>query len=68
MLHMRNPHGKADETKEWNGDWADDSSKWTVKAKAQLNYVKDKNDGMFWMSNLDFLKNFKYIYYCRELT
>lgn len=68
-MKLRNPHGKADYTSEWNGDWADDSEQWTEKAKASLNYEpNDQVDGVFWMSNNNFLNNFKYIYVCRELT
>ena len=69
LLQLRNPHGKSAHTSEWNGDWADDSEKWTAKAKASLNYTpNDQVDGVFWMPNSDFLNNFKYIYICRELT
>ncbi len=39
---LRNPHGKADYTNEWTGDWADDSEKWTQKAKATLNYTPNE--------------------------
>lgn len=76
LLNLRNPHGRTENTSEWNGDWADDSSKWTVKSKAALGspgspYVPNEegdNDGVFWMNNSDFLNNFKYIYLCRELN
>ena len=66
---LRNPHGKTDNTKEWIGDWADDSDQWTAKAKAELEYTpNEQKDGVFWMGNSDFLSEFKYVYVCRELT
>lgn len=69
LLMCRNPHGRADYTKEWIGDWADDSEQWTAKAKAELKYTpNDEVDGIFWMNNSDFLSQFKYVYVCRELT
>lgn len=70
LLKLRNPHGRSLDTREWTGEWADDSDKWTVKSKAQLKYEPnvDEADGVFWMNNSDFLHNFKYIYLCRELT
>lgn len=65
---MRNPHGK--EGIEWNGDWADDSELWTAKAKERLHYEPntEESDGVFWMTNSDFLQQFKYVYVCRELN
>lgn len=69
LINLRNPHGRANYTSEWNGDWADDSPNWDQKAKASLRYTpNDQVDGIFWMNNSDFLNNFKYIYICRELT
>ena len=69
LVKLRNPHGRAEITSEWNGDWADDSDRWTEKAKKTLNYEpNDTVDGIFYMSSTDFLTNYKYIYLCRELT
>ena len=67
---LRNPHGKTEDTREWIGDWADDSDQWTAKAKAELEYTpnEEEKDGVFWMCNSDFLTEFKYVYVCRELT
>lgn len=50
---MRNPWGK----KEWSGDWSDKSDKWTPELKEKLKVV-DKNDGIFWISSNDFIKEF----------
>jgi len=33
LVQLRNPHGATYATSEWDGDWADDSDKWTNKAK-----------------------------------
>lgn len=69
LINLRNPHGNADHTREWSGDWADDDPKWTKKARAQLNYEPNEQvDGVFWMNSSDFMQNYKYIYVCRELT
>lgn len=69
LVKLRNPHGKASYTREWTGDWADESPLWTMKARATLNYYPSQQvDGIFWMSNVDFINNFKYIYLCRELS
>lgn len=42
---------------EWKGDWSDNSLLWTDDLKKQLN-VSNKNDGIFYMSEMDFLKYF----------
>jgi len=68
LVQLRNPHGKAAWTDEWNGDWADDSELWNERAYQKLNYRPGKEtDGVFWMSTMDFLNAFKYIYICRSL-
>lgn len=65
---MRNPH--AHTRAEWTGPWADDSDLWTDKAIDRLGYTPnmDTLDGIFWMSNSDFLQEFKQVFVCRELT
>lgn len=76
LLQLRNPHGSTYDTLEWMGDWADDSEKWTTRAKSRLGYkppsdINDPNyipDGVFWMSSSDLMQNFKYFYTCRVLT
>ena len=71
LIQLRNPHGKTGDTAEWNGDWSDQSNKWTNRAKAQLQYdpeqEKDIPDGIFWMAVEDFLNNFNQIFACRTL-
>ncbi|KAG0245116.1 hypothetical protein B0O80DRAFT_67808 [Mortierella sp. GBAus27b] len=60
LVQIRNPWG----TVEWNGDWSDDSDKWTPEIEAALCQKKD-DDGQFWMSYKDFLKVFTEIGRCR---
>lgn len=70
LIKLRNPHGKSYNTREWEGDWGDSSQEWNERSMAKLNYKPDAEeaDGVFWMSTIDFLNNFKYIYICRALT
>ncbi|KAG0035412.1 hypothetical protein BGZ82_005280 [Podila clonocystis] len=60
IVQIRNPWGNT----EWNGDWSDDSDKWTSAATSQLQH-EDKDDGKFWMSYKDFLRVFDTIDLCR---
>ncbi|KAG0015753.1 hypothetical protein BGZ81_011541 [Podila clonocystis] len=60
IVQIRNPWGDT----EWNGDWSDDSDKWTSEAISQLQH-EDKDDGKFWMSYKDFLRVFDTIDMCR---
>ncbi|KAG0205721.1 hypothetical protein BGX28_002739 [Mortierella sp. GBA30] len=60
LVHIRNPWGKV----EWNGDWSDQSEKWTPDAIKQLKQ-EDKDDGRFWMPYKDFLRVFTTIDRCR---
>ena len=60
LLQMRNPWGH----KEWSGRWADNSPEWTPRYKKLLNYV-NADDGTFWISIEDFVRNFRAIYYCK---
>ena len=62
LIQLKNPHGQNGQ--EWRGDWSDDSSKWTQKAKSKLNY-NDLPDGIFWMNLEDFVWEFKNLYICR---
>jgi hypothetical protein len=64
LINLRNPHGNRGV--EWNGDWSDDSSLWTQRAKNKCNYL-DEQDGVFWMELDDFIDNFSYLYICRLL-
>ncbi|KAF8977866.1 hypothetical protein BGZ46_007066, partial [Entomortierella lignicola] len=60
LVHIRNPWGEI----EWNGDWSDQSEKWTPEAMEALKQ-EDKNDGQFWMPYRDFLNIFTTIDRCR---
>ena len=44
-------------TFEWDGDWSDNSAKWTEDLKRACRFEK-KDDGSFWMCWADFVKNF----------
>ncbi|KAF9970260.1 hypothetical protein BGZ73_007071 [Actinomortierella ambigua] len=60
LVHIRNPWGQH----EWNGDWSDDSDKWTPDAIVALN-AQNKDDGKFWMSYSDFLRIWTTLGRCR---
>lgn len=69
LIQLRNPHGEASYTKEWLGDWSDESESWDERARRKLAYTPQESpDGIFWMSAIDFLQNFKYLYICRILN
>ncbi|KAI4160563.1 MAG: hypothetical protein LQ342_005670 [Letrouitia transgressa] len=56
LLKIRNPWGK----KEWEGAWSDGSEEWTPDRMRRLNH-QFGNDGVFWISYKDLLKNFQHI-------
>uniref|UniRef100_A0A8C9XXG2 Calpain 2 n=1 Tax=Sander lucioperca TaxID=283035 RepID=A0A8C9XXG2_SANLU len=61
LVRMRNPWGY----KEWTGPWSDGSSEWnhlSQDEKSKLNHVAD--DGEFWMSYSDFIKQFTQLQIC----
>ncbi|KAG0355190.1 hypothetical protein BC939DRAFT_406140 [Gamsiella multidivaricata] len=60
LVHIRNPWGEV----EWNGDWSDQSEKWSPEAMEALKQ-EDKNDGRFWMPYRDFLRIFTTLDRCR---
>ncbi|KAF8987796.1 hypothetical protein BGZ52_002659 [Haplosporangium bisporale] len=60
IVQVRNPWGKT----EWNGDWSDQSDKWTPEAIAEVK-MEEKDDGKFWMSYKDFLRVFDSLDLCR---
>ena len=39
------------------GDWSDNSSKWTARMKSRLSWVS-RDDGIFWMCLDDFIVHF----------
>ena len=55
LVNLRNPWGSF----EWNGPWSDNSREWTNEFKQFFKPVFDKDDGAFWMSYQDFVKNFQ---------
>jgi calpain-15 len=56
LCKIRNPWGKV----EWNGDWGDDSDKWTDQLKEELELTQD-DDGTFWMDFEDVKKYFGWV-------
>eukprot|EP00026_Physarum_polycephalum_P002846 Phypoly_transcript_02855.p1 GENE.Phypoly_transcript_02855~~Phypoly_transcript_02855.p1 ORF type:complete len:842 (+),score=77.87 Phypoly_transcript_02855:108-2633(+) len=60
---LRNPWGQA----EWNGDWSDQSEKWTKlwKEKPFVQNYQFKDDGKFYMCFEDFVKYFNRLYVLR---
>ncbi|KAK5115558.1 hypothetical protein LTR62_001217 [Meristemomyces frigidus] len=53
LLKLRNPWGHTD----WEGDWSDGSKLWTRDMITKLGHTFG-NDGIFWMTYSDFLKQF----------
>ncbi|KAK7111530.1 calpain-1 catalytic subunit-like [Littorina saxatilis] len=62
LLYMRNPFGKG----EWKGAWSDGSKEWTEVSPADREAeAKVKgNNGEFWMSLEDVIKNFDELELC----
>ena len=60
IVLIRNPHGET----EWNGDWSDNSRKWTPQLRKRFS-VSVKNDGLFWMGWKDFVKHFESVGFCK---
>uniref|UniRef100_A0A8C9Y5U1 Calpain 2 n=1 Tax=Sander lucioperca TaxID=283035 RepID=A0A8C9Y5U1_SANLU len=61
LVRMRNPWGQV----EWTGPWCDGSSEWnhiSKDEKSKLNHAAD--DGEFWMSYSDFIKQFSRLEIC----
>uniref|UniRef100_A0A669EF41 Calpain-2 catalytic subunit n=1 Tax=Oreochromis niloticus TaxID=8128 RepID=A0A669EF41_ORENI len=61
LVRIRNPWGEV----EWTGPWSDGSSEWshvTEDEKLKLNNVAE--DGEFWMSYSDFIRNFSKLEIC----
>ena len=50
---MRNPWGKG----EWTGDWSDTSKKWNDSLRNRFK-LKERDDGLFYMDLLDYVKHF----------
>ena len=60
LVKLRNPWTNA----EWQGDWSDQSDKWTPALKKALNFTEEA-DGTFWMSFEDFKDYFSTVTICR---
>lgn len=60
ILKIRNPWGQT----EWNGDWSDDSDKWTPALRAELQ-VEQVDDGTFWMPLSSFITCFTEVCICK---
>ncbi|XP_057704201.1 calpain-2 catalytic subunit-like [Corythoichthys intestinalis] len=61
LVRLRNPWGKV----EWTGPWSDGSMEWKYineEDKSKLNHVAE--DGEFWMSYLDFVREFTKLEIC----
>ncbi|KAI9738825.1 MAG: hypothetical protein M1834_008332 [Cirrosporium novae-zelandiae] len=54
LLKLRNPWGRG----EWKGKWSDGSEEWTAEWIQILNH-KFGDDGVFWISYSDFLRQFQ---------
>ncbi|XP_069587941.1 calpain-3 isoform X2 [Ranitomeya imitator] len=62
LVRLRNPWGQV----EWNGSWSDNSKEWTIIEKSEKSRLQHqiKEDGEFWMSFDDFMKNFTKLEIC----
>uniref|UniRef100_A0A8C5QFJ5 Calpain-3 n=1 Tax=Leptobrachium leishanense TaxID=445787 RepID=A0A8C5QFJ5_9ANUR len=62
LVRLRNPWGQV----EWNGSWSDNSKEWTMIDKSEKSRLQHQinEDGEFWMSFDDFMKNFTKLEIC----
>ncbi|XP_041803801.1 calpain-2 catalytic subunit-like isoform X1 [Chelmon rostratus] len=61
LVRLRNPWGQV----EWTGPWSDGSNEWNSVSKdekSKLNHVAE--DGEFWMSYSDFIRQFSLLEIC----
>jgi len=55
LVNIRNPWG----SEKYSGTWSDDDAqRWTDQAKAHLNHIPAKDDGLFWVPLADFRQLF----------
>jgi len=59
LCQLRNPWGKH----EWQGDWSDDSNKWTDELRRKLSFTR-ADDGIFWMCFEDLCQYFDRVEIC----
>jgi len=50
---VRDPHGT---DAKYTGPWNDNDTRWTAAFKAQVPYVQNINDGIFFMDERDVVK------------
>ncbi|KAI5616713.1 calpain-3 isoform X5, partial [Silurus asotus] len=62
LVRLRNPWGQV----EWNGPWSDNSKEWATISKEEKEKLHQQSaeDGEFWMSFNDFMKNYTKIEIC----
>ncbi|XP_037336736.2 calpain-1 catalytic subunit [Pungitius pungitius] len=61
LVRIRNPWGEV----EWTGPWSDDSREWdSVDDSTRSRLRKRSEDGEFWMSYADFLREFSRLELC----
>ena len=65
LMKLRNPFGEG----EWNGDWCDDSPKWTEEAKTAFPTYDGmkRDDGIFWIDFDNYIKYFPITTICVPL-
>jgi hypothetical protein len=63
LMKLRNPFGEG----EWNGDYCDNSEKWTPELKSAFNFEIAKDDGIFWIDFENFVKYFSKVSICIPL-
>ena len=55
LLQLRNPFGDT----EWEGDWSDNSDKWTPKLRKELGAEAVEDEGIFFIPLENYIENFR---------